>query len=83
MTRDLTTVCESTPVRDLLELFSAHGRRHLPVVASECVVGMISRCDVLRVLHHAPERMVGGARLKNWWSRIFGGLTALRAADAK
>ncbi len=54
MNRDVTTILDSTPVADLVPLMTQEGYKNLPVVdAGDRLVGMITRGDLIAVLHRA------------------------------
>jgi CBS domain-containing protein len=54
MTRDVVTVTPADRFGDCLRLMDRHGFRHLPVVESGLVVGVVSVRDLMReaVAHH-------------------------------
>lgn len=49
MTKDVLTVDVDQSLHDVNELFRKHHIRHLPVVASGELVGIISQTDILRI----------------------------------
>jgi CBS domain-containing membrane protein len=52
MTTDVAVVHEDTPVAALVELMAERGYRHIPVVdADERLVGLVSRAELITVLH--------------------------------
>jgi CBS domain-containing protein len=53
MAPDRVSVDADTPIEDVADLMRDTGFRHLPVVAGDDVVGMISMRDVLDVLRRA------------------------------
>lgn len=59
MTTDVATVHEDSSVHDLVALMVDGGYRHIPVLdGEERLVGLVSRADLIAVLHHL---LVGGA----------------------
>ncbi len=52
MTTDVATIPEDAPVTDLVGLMVERGYRHVPVLdAQQRLVGMVSRADLIAVLH--------------------------------
>ena len=52
MTTDVAVVHEDTPVAALVELMAERGYRHIPVLdADERLVGLVSRAELISVLH--------------------------------
>lgn len=52
MTRDVATVHEDTPVAALIEIMVEQGHRHVPVLDDDDrLVGLVSRADLIGVLH--------------------------------
>jgi CBS domain-containing protein len=50
MTRDVVLADEDTPLTELARLMSQRNVKRLPVVRNGCVVGIVSRTDLLRAL---------------------------------
>ena len=50
MTRDVVTVAEDAPLRDIVDLMERHRLKRLPVMCGRKIVGIISRRDLLRAL---------------------------------
>ena len=53
MTTDLLTVEASDPIRKVADLCVVHRVRRVPVMENGRLVGLISRCDVLRAIYEA------------------------------
>ena len=53
MSRDVVTVCPRTPLTRVLEKIIDRGRKSLPVVEDDRVVGMVAREDVMNALRRA------------------------------
>jgi CBS domain-containing protein len=65
MTRNVATVTETTPVRDIVDMMEAKRLKRVPVVHDGAVVGMVSRADLLRALRAGARfeaRNPGGDR---------------------
>lgn len=50
MTTEMRTVSPNTNILEVAELFLDNSFRRLPVLDEGCLVGQISRCDVLRAI---------------------------------
>jgi acyl-CoA synthetase (AMP-forming)/AMP-acid ligase II/CBS domain-containing protein len=61
MTADPDTVEETEEVIDAFRRFAAHGYRHIPVVASGELVGIISMRDLVMKLRRGPAAAAHGA----------------------
>lgn len=48
MTTHVISVTEDTPLTDVADIFISHRIRRLPVIRQGQLVGLISRCDLLR-----------------------------------
>ncbi len=60
MTTDVAVVHEDTPVAALVELMAERGYRHIPVVdADDHLVGLVSRAELISVLHRLLLGRVG------------------------
>ena len=72
MTRNVTTIVPEATVEEVAELFTEKHFRHLPVISSGKLVGLISIGDISRWVadHHRAE----AEHLKNY---IAGGLSSL------
>ncbi len=55
MTTDLLTVEASDPIRKVADLCVVHRVRRVPVMDSGKLVGLISRCDVLRAIYESRQ----------------------------
>jgi CBS domain-containing protein len=55
MTTDLLTVEASDPIRKVADLCVVHRVRRVPVTEGGRLVGLISRCDVLRAIYEAKR----------------------------
>lgn len=49
MSTELITISPHQSLYDVESLLNIHNIRHLPVVENECLVGVISRSDLLRI----------------------------------
>ncbi len=50
MTQKVVTVSEETPVGDIVDLFTKHGIKRVPVVRDGKLVGIVARSDIIRAL---------------------------------
>jgi len=57
MTRDVITVTENTHLATVANLFMVRGIRRMPVIREDCVVGIISRGDLLKYFAQTGERL--------------------------
>jgi CBS domain-containing protein len=55
MTTDLLTIEASDPIRKVADLCVVHRVRRVPVMENNRLVGLISRCDVLRSIYEAKR----------------------------
>jgi CBS domain-containing protein len=55
MTTDLLTIEASDPIRKVADLCVVHRVRRVPVTEGGKLVGLISRCDVLRAIYEAKR----------------------------
>lgn len=55
MTRNVITVCEDTPLPDIIKIMLDKNIRRVLVMRAEKLVGVISRSDIVRVLAARPE----------------------------
>lgn len=51
MTRRVHTVEEATPLAEILQLMLEHDVKHVPVLRGKEAVGVVSRHDLLRLIH--------------------------------
>ena len=61
MTPDVLTVTEDTPVSDIATIFALHRVRRVPVLRDGCIVGLISRRDLLRCTLNATDDLLESA----------------------
>jgi CBS domain-containing protein len=50
MKHDVVTVGEDTPVGDIVDLFTRHGIKRVPVLRAGKLVGIVARSDIIRAL---------------------------------
>lgn len=50
MTHEVVTVTENTPVGDIVDLFTKHGIKRVPVLREGKLVGIVARSDIIRAL---------------------------------
>jgi len=50
MTRAPITITEDTPLDEAVELMERHGVKRLPVLRENCLVGIVSRANIMRAL---------------------------------
>jgi CBS domain-containing protein len=50
MTPEVVTVAESTPLREIADLFEKHGIKRVPVLREKRLVGMVSRANLVQAL---------------------------------
>jgi CBS domain-containing protein len=50
MKHEVVTVTEDTPVGDIVDLFSRHGIKRVPVLREGKLVGIVSRSDIIQAL---------------------------------
>ena len=58
MTRAVRSVTPETTVGDLYRLFAAHDFDAYPVVRNDCLVGMVSKLDALKVFAFAKDQIL-------------------------
>lgn len=58
MTTDLLTIEASDPIRKVADLCVVHRVRRVPVIEGGKLVGLISRCDVLRSIYESKRLTV-------------------------
>ena len=61
MTTDVLTVNADDPVKRIADLFLVHRVRRVPVLDEGRLVGLVSRCDVLRALYEAKTPAFSGS----------------------
>jgi CBS domain-containing protein len=59
MTRDVLTVGEASPLEDVIRIMETRHVRRVPVVEGKCLVGIVSRSDLVRALGALLERPAG------------------------
>ena len=83
MTRDVVFVAEHTRLSEIADLFDVHGIGRVPVVAGHCVVGIVTRADLLKTIaaaRPAPDqrtinsdesirdRLLAELARQKWWN---------------
>lgn len=84
MTPTPHTTTEGADVADVARVLSTSSWKMLPVVAGACLVGVVSRSDVVRALAHPDrevERLIGAAfndlGRPGWTAHVAGGVARL------
>jgi CBS-domain-containing membrane protein len=62
MTENVVTASEETGVRELAHLMLSRGINRIPIVRDRCVVGIVTRADVLKVFERSDASIVSAVR---------------------